>query len=69
MVAESARHPDLCLWFTSLVARSASLPRLQAALRQAGATRVRVIPMGQGQKESRVLAWSFTLPEPLAPEP
>jgi 23S rRNA (adenine1618-N6)-methyltransferase len=69
MVAESARHPDLCLWFTSLVARSASLPRLQAALRQAGAARVRVIPMGQGQKESRVLAWSFRLPEPSAPEP
>jgi 23S rRNA (adenine1618-N6)-methyltransferase len=60
MVAESAHRPDLCLWFTSLVARSASLPQLQAALRRAGAARVRVIPMGQGQKESRILAWSFT---------
>lgn len=62
MMAESARDPQLCLWFTSLVARSASLPQLQAALRQAGAARVRVIPMGQGQKESRILAWSFTDP-------
>lgn len=59
MVAESGRRPDLCLWFTSLVARSASLPGLKAALREAGAARVRVIPMGQGQKESRILAWSF----------
>jgi 23S rRNA (adenine1618-N6)-methyltransferase len=63
MVAESARRPDLCLWFTSLVARSANLPRLQAALRDAGAARVRVIPMGQGQKESRILAWSFSRPD------
>ena len=59
MVAESAREPELCLWFTSLVARSASLPHLRAALRQAGAARVQVIPMGWGQKESRILAWSF----------
>jgi 23S rRNA (adenine1618-N6)-methyltransferase len=32
---------------------------LQAALRHAGVKQSRVIAMAQGQKRSRVLAWSF----------
>jgi len=47
------------LWFTSLVSRSAELPDLRRALQQAGAVEVRVVPMAQGQKQSRFLAWSF----------
>ncbi len=58
LVAESARHRDACGWFTALVSRSASVPGLVAALRACGATH-RVIEMGQGQKRSRMLAWSF----------
>jgi len=60
MVEESARMPGLCTWFTSLVSRSENLPGLQAALRKAGAARVRVLEMAQGQKRSRILAWSFS---------
>jgi 23S rRNA (adenine1618-N6)-methyltransferase len=59
MVQESARRPDLCAWFTSLVSRSENLPRIRAALREAGAARVRVVEMAQGQKRSRIVAWSF----------
>lgn len=58
LVAESAGHRDACEWFTALVSRSASVPGLVAALRTCGASH-RVIAMGQGQKRSRILAWSF----------
>lgn len=63
MIEESAGIPTRCLWFTSLVSKSASLPGLRAALKQAGATEFRTIEMAQGQKKSRILAWTFIGPE------
>lgn len=59
MIAESGRSPQLCRWFTALVARSEHLSTLNVAVRGAGATEVRVVDMGQGQKRSRILAWRF----------
>lgn len=59
LIEESAHRPTLSLWFTSLVSKSDHLPDLQRTLRHAGASRVRVLDMAQGQKKSRVLAWSF----------
>lgn len=59
MIAESAARPDVCEWFTTLVAKSEHLPRLRAALARAGAADVQVIDMAQGAKRSRVLAWRF----------
>ena len=61
MIAESARRPALCRWFTTLVAKSAHLPELQTALASARAAEVRVIPMRHGQKHSRILAWRFAV--------
>lgn len=58
LIAESHRHPEACRWYTTLVSRSDSLPGLLAALRSAGADH-RVVEMGQGQKRSRILAWTF----------
>ena len=59
MVAESAMHPMSCLWYTTLVSRSASLPGVYRALKKAGALEVRTIDMAQGQKKSRIVAWTF----------
>ena len=59
IIEESRALADRILWFTSLVSRSAELPGLRRALQQAGAVEVRVVPMAQGQKQSRFLAWSF----------
>jgi 23S rRNA (adenine1618-N6)-methyltransferase len=59
MIAQSAEQPGLCRWFTTLVSKSTHLPRLQQSLRDAGAAEVRTIAMGQGQKTSRILAWTF----------
>lgn len=61
MITESAARPELCRWFTTLVARSEHLPELERALRRARATETRTIPMAAGQKQTRILAWTFRL--------
>ena len=59
MIAESASFPDICRWFTTLVAQGAHLPAIQQALKVAQVAEVRIIPMAQGQKQSRIVAWTF----------
>ncbi|WP_243286988.1 23S rRNA (adenine(1618)-N(6))-methyltransferase RlmF [Geothrix terrae] len=59
MIDESATLRTRVRWFTTLVSSSANLPGLQRALRQAGAVEIRTVPMAQGQKQSRFLAWTF----------
>jgi len=62
MIAESAARPRLCFWFTTLVSKRANLPRLERALERVQATQVRTVDMAQGQKQSRILAWTFMRP-------
>jgi len=59
MIEESAALASNCDWFTTLVSKSEHLPRLEKTLRQVKASEVRIIDMAQGQKKSRILAWTF----------
>ncbi len=59
MITESAGLRDQVRWFTALVSSSASLPAVHRSLRQAEARDIRTVPMAQGQKQSRFVAWSF----------
>lgn len=59
MIEQSARIPGHCRWFTTLVSKSGHLQKLLSALNAASAREVRVNEMAQGQKKSRVLAWTF----------
>jgi 23S rRNA (adenine1618-N6)-methyltransferase len=59
MAADSAGHAGRCLWYTTLVSKSASLPGVYRALKRAGALEVRTMEMAQGQKKSRIVAWTF----------
>ena len=59
LIAESAELPELCRWFTTLVSKRDSLPLLERALKSVRPHDVRIIPMQQGQKQSRILAWTF----------
>ncbi len=59
MVEESVLFRDRCLWFTILVSKSATLPFVYRALKRAGAVSSKTIEMAQGQKKSRIVAWSF----------
>ena len=62
MVAESARLPDRCRWFTTLLSSKDSLPGVYHALHRVGALDVRTVGMAQGQKASRFVAWTFLAP-------
>ncbi|MBL0212127.1 MAG: 23S rRNA (adenine(1618)-N(6))-methyltransferase RlmF [Holophagaceae bacterium] len=63
MIEESAAIPERCLWFTSLLSKSSNLPGILRALKWAQVRAQRVIPMAQGQKRSRIVAWTYFSPE------
>ena len=59
MIEESATRRRQVRWFTTLVSSSATLPTIHRLLRQAEARDIRTVPMAQGQKQSRFVAWTF----------
>lgn len=59
MMDESVDFAQACRWFTTLVSKSEHLPKLQQVLHQLKPTEVKIIEMAQGQKKSRILAWTF----------
>jgi 23S rRNA (adenine1618-N6)-methyltransferase len=59
MIAESIEIAQQCHWFTTLVSKKTTLPHVYKALQRAKAVDVRTIKMAQGQKESRMVAWTF----------
>lgn len=59
MISQSKEFASQCLWFSSLVSKKENLPAARKALAQVGASQVRVLDMAQGNKVSRILAWSF----------
>ncbi len=63
MIEQSVPFGRQCLWFTTLVSKKTTLPRLYQTLRNVKAHNVKTIEMAQGQKISRILAWSFMNPE------
>ena len=48
-----------CKWFTTLVSKETSLPGIYKALNKLKGIEFRTLPMGQGQKKSRIVAWTF----------
>ncbi|CAJ1849996.1 Ribosomal RNA large subunit methyltransferase F [Aeromonas hydrophila] len=59
MITQSKAFASQCLWFSSLVSKKENLPAAKQGLSRVGARQVRVLEMAQGNKVSRVLAWSF----------
>ncbi len=59
MIAQSVECANQCRWFTTLVSKSDNLPSLQRALKSVKAADVKILEMAQGQKKSRILAWTF----------
>jgi len=59
MIEESILIKDQCLWFTSLVSKSENLPAIYSALKKVNAISVKTINMSQGNKISRLVAWTF----------
>lgn len=63
LIDESVACGQRIGWFTCLVSKAGNLPPLQARVARAGALDSRVVAMGQGQKQSRFLAWTFQTAE------
>lgn len=59
MVRQSRLFATSCFWFSSLISKQAHLKKTYEALSKADATEIKTIPMGQGNKTSRIVAWSF----------
>jgi 23S rRNA (adenine1618-N6)-methyltransferase len=58
MIEESQSYAQQVLWFSSLVSKQENVPTLQQQLNKLGAQH-QLLDMQQGNKQSRILAWSF----------
>ena len=63
MVRQSTFFAASCFWFSTLVSKQSHLKGVYESLDQADAADVKTIPMGQGNKSSRIVAWTFLRPE------
>ena len=56
---ESSLYKDQCVWFTTLVSKKDLVKGMYVSLKKLGATDIKTIHMGQGNKISRIVAWTF----------
>lgn len=59
MITESREYKENVGWFTTLVSKEKNLSKLYAQLKAVGVAEYKTIPMQQGTKSSRILAWKF----------
>ncbi len=59
LIRESKLFRNSCLWFTTLVAKQYNVKFALEGIKNVGAAEVKTIPMSQGNKSSRVIAWTF----------
>lgn len=59
MIHESFLYRSQVLWFTCLVSKKDNLYKLTTLLKKVKAIEFKTIDMAQGQKVSRILAWTF----------
>lgn len=59
MVRQSQKFQKSCLWFTTLVSKESNSKIIQDLLKSINVPELKVIQMGQGNKRSRIVAWSF----------
>ena len=63
MVLQSKTFGNNCFWFSTLVSKQSNLKALYKVLDQVGAIEIKTIPMGTGNKVSRIIAWTFLTKE------
>lgn len=59
MAEESLRFSSQVTWFTSLISNKDNIKPTQKLLYKLGAKDIKILEMSQGQKISRILAWTF----------
>lgn len=59
MIKQSKKFAKNGFWFSSLISKESILNSIMKTLDEVGAIEIKTIPMGQGNKISRVVAWTF----------
>ena len=59
MINESAEFKSNCLWFTTLVSKKENLSAIYKELENINPFEIKTIEMQQGQKLTRIVAWTF----------
>lgn len=59
MIRESEFTAKNCLWFTTLVSKQSNVERIYKLLDKTDIFQLKTIPMGTGNKSSRIVAWTF----------
>ncbi|PLW97504.1 MAG: 23S rRNA (adenine(1618)-N(6))-methyltransferase RlmF [Marinilabiliales bacterium] len=63
MIRESRNFGKNCYWFSTLVSKQSNLKGIYKSLEKNQAQQVKTIPMGTGNKSTRIVAWSFLTAE------
>ncbi|PHR47286.1 MAG: 23S rRNA (adenine(1618)-N(6))-methyltransferase RlmF [Fluviicola sp.] len=59
MIKESKKFSNNCFWFSTLVSKNSNLKGIYKSLEKLGANQIKTIPLGTGNKSSRIVAWTF----------
>ena len=59
MIRESEKFSKNCYWFSTLVSKQSNLKGIYNLLEKIEVNQVKTIPMGTGNKSSRIVAWTF----------
>lgn len=59
LIRESKFYAKSVFWFSSLISKKSNLKNAYKALKKEEALEVKTIAMGQGNKSSRILVWTF----------
>jgi len=63
MIRESKEISKNCYWFSTLVSKQSNLKGIYKILEKTEANQIKTIPMGTGNKSSRIVAWTFLTSE------
>jgi 23S rRNA (adenine1618-N6)-methyltransferase len=59
MILQSRKFAQNCFFFSTLISKESNLKSVYRTLKEVNAVEVETIPMGQGNKTSRIVAWTF----------
>ncbi|MCK5823377.1 MAG: 23S rRNA (adenine(1618)-N(6))-methyltransferase RlmF [Bacteroidales bacterium] len=59
MIFQSKKFSNSCFCFSTLISKQSNLKEVYKALKKVEAFEVKTIPMGQGNKISRIVVWTF----------
>ncbi len=59
MIEESVVFKNQVDWFTSLISKKDNLKHIKRAIRKISPSEFKIVEMGQGNKKSRFVAWTF----------